>query len=1026
MNENSTQESASQEQDVEARLDDRRFGDRGFGARPLPFQFQIPLGGGAPALALPLGGIGSPLAFTVPLGGGAAAPSAVPVAPTTAPAAPAQPSSPPADTPVAVAPETPLYVPPTDTMSEVELLAENAVAAAETLGRASAAGLSSSAFLESLFGKSQGPLEALSPMGAVGGAPTATALFHAIVGGRASPRRSAFEQRYADRFLVLGCPGERPGAISPRRGDLLIRVALGQGWGSVGVVGSHGLHRHDRLPLLGLRFEGYPRLEPGAYVHLVEPGPSYRSIEARFARRVCDQNGVVLPDTLLLRLKPSTKSAEPVEADPDAGATAQGAQVLRLGQSGSAVRRAQAQLNRIHADLTALQLPGLPGCPLHEDGRFTDCMARAVLAFQQQIFADPAQWEGSIGPATKRQLDLLAGPAVPAIEFFAEAAPPISCRADLSKFGLSRREHDQRQGRRPQPQSVAGRPLCPGRIDLVQSGPDGGTIDLLLWNFDIDGTYTKVQHEAALDRLIFELHRRLVGVGGAGPTATSYRLLLSGFASRTGTAVHNQALANEREDTLHAYLQANLEKFLSIPEAPIGPLVTFERHPGGFDPNAPPDIESPHARSARVIAVPVGTPVPPPRPIPTAEIAFVLDDDNDTIVDERAPVATFLRFGLWNHAYNTAGDVRNGQAETDNFIGSERRRFYVRIRDSAARTARVTATWKTLLADGTTDDDAPVSQAITLTETRSGSHVFVSKALMVVTDDTDAGQETHSGLHPPLINAGIRQRGQSDHRLRRARMEGSMFAEYTPASGPTVNVKLPVFRRSPTDERRRLKVRVINYGSKATAAYIAGQFDHANRRWTQIGLSIDAQSTVDRPIPAGVLGADGRYLFEDVPGPREQAVLNDLIPVTPDNTLTAVFLPLRGANAFTTIYPTAPPATTSPLGDRFFVFVDTALDLNDETLAHELAHVLFNRFDAATERRFFTLNTNAPVGFGVTLPDPRIYRRIQDRHNSDPDNDLANDNIVNWARRARGARFPVAGGLGPATATTGNKLTEAF
>jgi peptidoglycan hydrolase-like protein with peptidoglycan-binding domain len=297
-------------------------------------------------------------------------------------------------------------------MSEVELLAESAVAAAETLGRASAAGLSSSAFLESLFGKSRGPLEALSPMGAGGAAPSATALFHAIVGG-ASPRRSAFEQRYADRFLVLGRPGERLGAIGPRRGDLLIRVALGQGWGSVGVVGSHGLHRHDELPLLGLRFEGYPRLEPGAYVHLVEPGPRFRGFEMRFARRVCDQNGVVLPDTLLLRLEPSTKSAEPVEADPDAGATAQGAQVLRPGQSGNAVRRAQAQLNRVHADLTALRLPGLPGCPLPEDGRFTDRMAKAVQAFQQQVFTDPAQWDGNIGPATKGQLDLLAGAAVP-------------------------------------------------------------------------------------------------------------------------------------------------------------------------------------------------------------------------------------------------------------------------------------------------------------------------------------------------------------------------------------------------------------------------------------------------------------------------------------------------------------------------------------------------------------------------------------------------------------------------------------
>jgi hypothetical protein len=86
--------------------------------------------------------------------------------------------------------------------------------------------------------------------------------------------------------------------------------------------------------------------------------------------------------------------------------------------------------------------------------------------------------------------------------------------------------------------------------------------------------------------------------------------------------------------------------------------------------------------------------------------------------------------------------------------------------------------------------------------------------------------------------------------------------------------------------------------------------------------------------------------------------------------------------------------------------------------------VLFNRFDGTTARRFYTLNTNAPSGFGVALPDPRIYRRIQNQNSADPDNDAPNDNIVNWARRLRGARFPIGGDLDPPTATTGNKLTE--
>ena len=418
--------------------------------------------------------------------------------------------------------------------------------------------------------------------------------------------------------------------------------------------------------------------------------------------------------------------------------------------------------------------------------------------------------------------------------------------------------------------------------------------------------------------------------------------------------------------------------------------------------------------------------VVPPFPFtPTAAAAtieIVLDDDNDTLVDDRAPVATFLRLGIWDQAYDAAGDIRNNQAERDNFVGLERRRFYFRVRDPAATAARITADWLTLRADRTTNDDAPASRAITLTQTRAGSHVFVSKAVMLVTDETDARQDTHSGLAPPLAEANLRHRGQSNHRLRRARIDGFVKAEYRPpGGGAAVSVVLPVFQRRPTDERRRLRVRVINYGTHATAAYIGAQFEHANARWNQIGLAIDPQATTDRPVPPAALDGAGLYAGS-ANNAFETAALNNLVPVTPDNSITAVFVPMTGANAYATIG----ERTVVAIANRYFIFINTTLDLEDQTLAHELAHVLFNRFDAATERRFYTLNTNAPTSFGVPLPDTRIYRRIQNRNSPDPDNDAANANIINWARRARTGRFPIGGGLDPATATTGNTLTEAF
>ena len=113
-----------------------------------------------------------------------------------------------------------------------------------------------------------------------------------------------------------------------------------------------------------------------------------------------------------------------------------------------------------------------------------------------------------------------------------------------------------------------------------------------------------------------------------------------------------------------------------------------------------------------------------------------------------------------------------------------------------------------------------------------------------------------------------------------------------------------------------------------------------------------------------------------------------------------------------------------------FLNLDTYREDFKFWMAHELAHVLFNRGDIATPRRFFSLNTNPAlnlvIGTGIVLPDVRIYRRIQTLHSADPNNDPNNDNILNWARRRRAGRFPVDGSAGPATATTGNTLTSDF
>ncbi len=402
-----------------------------------------------------------------------------------------------------------------------------------------------------------------------------------------------------------------------------------------------------------------------------------------------------------------------------------------------------------------------------------------------------------------------------------------------------------------------------------------------------------------------------------------------------------------------------------------------------------------------------------------------------------APPLTFVRFGLWDQAYDAAHDLLNGVPDVQNFVGRDKRRFHVRVSDPAP-SGSCTVNWKTLLADGLTDDDAPASQALTLPARAAGAHQFVSRAVMLVTDNTDRNVPTESGLAAPF-DTGLRQANQSNHRTRRAKIDGSVRVEYAPQAGVSLRTTLPLFDRV-NPERRRVSARVVRYTGGAapaaafhvaTPAEIAIQFAHANARWNQVGIAIGAQVTTDRVIPPAALDGSGLY-GGSANNAHEQAALADLIPVTPDDTLTVVFVSLSAANAYATTAPRNPIPQPAPnpalgLGERHFVFINTGLNPEDETLAHELHHVLFNRFDGGVDRQFFTFNTNPASNLGLAVPDARVYRRVHNRHSADPDNDPASDNVVNWARRQRTARFPIGGNVDPAaTATTGNRLAQPF
>ena len=682
--------------------------------------------------------------------------------------------------------------------------------------------------------------------------------------------------------------------------------------------------------------------------------------------RIAGPDGLLLPDVVIVR---SRAPEDFVESDPPVVPRP----TIRQGSRGPAVTEAQTRLNTVHAGRVAGGESGLDRCPLTVDGAFGPNTRAAVVAFQRTAFpGQPNEYDGVVGPRTWTALIAASGAGV-------------------------------RQNTLPT--------RCPG-LPLEQQ------ID----NFDFGSAEILPRHQPqiiGIARCIMESQN----------TATPVRhLRLVGHTDPVGSDAENLQLGTRRAEAVRREILSAIARMTGRP-APASLVIDTDTR-GEREPLA----DAGQSRRVQVFSDFVFPAVVPPRPRPrpaaAATIEFVLDDDGDHRVDGSAPVATALMFGIWDNAYGPGNVVRNDPAEASNFVGSDRRRFYLRVNDRGATGSTVTARWRTLTAGGA-DDDAPASQNVTLTETAAGSKIFVSRALMLVSDDTDAAQPTDSGLTAGP-DTGVRNRGQSNHRLRRAALDGSVRADYTAAAGGAVSVTLPVFRRNP-ESRRRVTLRVVHLGLTMTAgrrALIDQQFLHANRRWAQTGLRIDKGPTSDLALPAGATNANGDYTG-DLDTPAERLVLDLLVPNTPDDTITVCFCTIPRDpngdplfNAYAGINQTQGAVTL--LGNRFFIFQHVDLNAEFETLAHELHHVLFNREDSPQDLRFFTFNTFAPGG---ALPNVRTYRRIQTLFTADPDNDPNNTNTFNWMRRGRTGRLPMVrdpAAINPASATTGNTSVGTF
>ncbi|MDH7974029.1 S8 family serine peptidase [Sphingomonas sp. AR_OL41] len=205
-----------------------------------------------------------------------------------------------------------------------------------------------------------------------------------------------------DRSIgVVAWQGQRL-AAELRRGDVLLRHGPTRAPGAAIIADPEPLTA-AALRRLGVVTEG-PL--PGRYVRVVEPGSSS---PAGFARRITGPDGLMLPDSVILRH--AGEVADETAPTPPAAHP-----MIRRGSSGPAVAEAQTKLNRVHAARIAAMDTPIDRCPLNVDAIFGPNTSAATLSFQHIAFpGQPSEWDGVIGPKTWAMLDAYAGGDTPPV-----------------------------------------------------------------------------------------------------------------------------------------------------------------------------------------------------------------------------------------------------------------------------------------------------------------------------------------------------------------------------------------------------------------------------------------------------------------------------------------------------------------------------------------------------------------------------------------------------------------------------------